>query len=618
MSARRGPLLGAVLIVGTTFLIYSNILSYPFLFDDIDYFVRNHQLKNLSNLWPPAGIRYVGQLSFALNYCADGLDVLGYHLVNIATHAINGLLIFLIILLLFKTPRVKRWKTQPQLACPLALITAMVFSSHPLQTQAVTYTVQRLASLAALFYLLALATYLASRLSLGGSRARTTFLLIASVTSAILAMKTKENAFTLPLAITMVEVVFFEGNVLSRRRLLFLAPLLLTLPIVPLSVMGQGGSIDDLVGAFEEATHQSETVARPTYLLTQLRVVVTYLRLFAVPVAQNVDYDYPLYSSFLSPAVFLSFLFLLSILAVAIYVLFRSIRSRGAYGTLFSFGVFWFFLTLSVESSLIPIDDVIFEHRMYLPSFGLTLASVVLVTVALGRAGARISRPAVALAVVALTAIPLGVAAHKRNTVWKDGVTLWGDVIRKSPLKARGHNAYGAALYKLGRVDEAIGCYQRAINLKPDYSMAYRNLGIAYVGMGRSADAIELFQRALELYPGYTDAYVSLGSAYAREGRVEEAMGAYEEAIRQDPGNPIAHYNLGTMHGNEGSLDVAIEHLSIALKHDPDYAKAHFNIGIHYARKGLREAARREFQEVLRITPEDTDARAMLEKFSGE
>ena len=366
---------------------------------------------------------------------------------------------------------------------------------HPVQTQAVTYIVQRMTSLATMFYLLSVVLYIKARLSIVGIQScrRLTenskekkfsslltphsslfFYYVGSVFAAVLAMKTKEIAFTLPLAVVLYEVFFFRGS--WKHRLLYLLPLLVTLPIIPLTIIDIGGSAGDILSDTDQHLRVGRGITRLDYLFTQFRVVVTYLRLLVLPLNQNLDYDYPVYAAFFSPPVFLSFLLLTAIFALAVYLFFSSRlhqssaesyadttqsqpqpESQSKYKPAFrliAFGILWFFLTLSVESSLIPIRDVIMEHRLYLPGFG---AAAVFATAFYLMVG-KLTRPAsgkLLLLGAALLVLVLGFATYQRNYVWGDAIRLWQDVVVKSPNKGRPINNLGVALEETGRRPEA-------------------------------------------------------------------------------------------------------------------------------------------------------------------
>jgi len=199
-------------------------------------------------------------------------------------------------------------------------------------------------------------------------------------------MKTKEIAFTLPATVVLYEFMFFKSSV--RKRLIFLAIVALTLTIIPLSLLHSDKPLSAILSELSERTRIQTDMPRWHYLVTQMRVIVTYLRLVFLPVGQNLDYDYPIYHSLFTPQVFFSFLLLLAIVGSALYLLSAS-RSRHSGSSpravpyrLISFGIFWFFITLSVQSSIVPIVDVIFEHRVYSPSVGLFIAIITCVVTA--------------------------------------------------------------------------------------------------------------------------------------------------------------------------------------------------------------------------------------------
>ena len=240
-----------------------------------------------------------------------GLDVTGYHIFNLVIHLLNALLVYWLIILTFRTPYASAYLQKDVLktSAPyrwIPLFTALLFVSHPVQTQAVTYIVQRFASLSTLFYLASLVLYIKARGSDSSKKARYAFY-AGSIISAILAMRTKEIAFTLPVMAVLYEFMFFRGDI--KKRVLYLLPLVLTMFIIPLSMLvTQGGSTG--ASGIDELTKiaGSVDVSRWDYLNTQFRVIVTYIRLLFFPVNQNLDYDYPIYRTFFTPPVFLSFL----------------------------------------------------------------------------------------------------------------------------------------------------------------------------------------------------------------------------------------------------------------------------------------------------------------------
>jgi tetratricopeptide (TPR) repeat protein len=587
------PVVQILIIVILGILIYSNTFRVPFIFDDIDIILSNSVIKDIRNvidLQNMYGSRYIGQLTFALNYKMHGLNVSGYHIFNIFIHLLNALLVYWLIVLTFRTPYVSAYLQKDVLKTSdpyrwIPLFTALLFVSHPVQTQAVTYIVQRFASLATLFCLVSLVMYIKAR---GSDSSRKTGYAFygASIISAILAMRTKEIAFTLPVMVFLYEFMFFRGDI--KKRILYLCPLLLTMFIIPLSMMltlgGSTGGIDELTKV------ASLDVSRWDYLNTQFRVIVTYIRLLFFPVNQNLDYDYPIYRTFFTPPVFLSFFVLLGIFCWGIYLFYRSYKSDQANCCcyrLIAFGMFWFFVTLSVESSIVPIQDVIYEHRLYLPSVGFFLAfmsGLVFIYFRLANKAKVVVK--VFIPVMILIVISLSLTAYARNMVWRDAATLWEDVVRKSPFKVRPHNNLGEAYQTQGRLDDAVKEYQTAINLKPDYADTRYNLGVVYLRQGRLDDAVRENQTAIKLKPDHADAYHSLGVAYHVQGRLDEAVREYRTAINLRADYADVHYNLGVAYQAQGRLDDAVREYQTVLKLKPDHIGARNNLGAAVHKKG--------------------------------
>jgi len=564
----RGVLVAVFVIAVATVLIYSNTFDASFHFDDFENIAQNESLRDLSSQWPPSGTRYLGYLSFALNYRIGGIEVFGYHLVNVLIHVCNGVLVFFLTALTLRTPALRDAESGPLVRRHLPLAAGLLFAVHPIQTQAVTYIIQRFASLATLFYLLSLVLYVQARLSLEVGRVskqRAAFLYCLSIVAAIGAMKTKEISFTLPIVAAGYELLFFRPG---RQRLLLL-PLAATALLVPLGIATRSGT--GIGGVLADASHLVETreIPRSVYLLTESRVVVTYLRLLLLPIGQNLDYDVRLSHSLAEPGVLLALVILLAVAGIAVSLLVRARKANRAAGVLFFFGVAWFFVTLSVESSFIPISDVIFEHRVYLPSAGAAVALATALLSSVERLRLRMSSALQVATALSITAGPLGAATFARNFVWKDETTLWSDVVAKSPEKGRAHNALGTAFYEKSQLDDAVREYREALRLDPRLPDGHRNLGVTYAARGRFDEAIGECREAVRLDPRNTKAHTSLADAYAGKGQIEDAIREYREAIRLDPGNARAHNNLAGSYAAKGQVDDAYREYREAFRLDP-------------------------------------------------
>ena len=593
----NSPLAHGIILAALVFLAYSNTFQAPLLFDDEGSIIVNSVVHDLSNFLTNGKgynynpFRFIGYLTFALNYHFGGLNVVGYHVVNVAIHSANTLLTYSLVRQTFLTPALRESGLAPR-SCLMAFTVALLFACHPLQTQAVTYIVQRLTSLATLFCLASLVLHVHWRLaSNSGARFSSRKVLpyyLLSLGTAVLAMKTKEIAFTLPLVVILYEFSFFGKP--DRRLTIMLTPLLLTIAIIPLTMINMQKPIGDLLSDVGKATIVSSHLSRWEYLCTQFSVIVTYIRLLVLPVSQNLDYDYPVNHSLLEPKAFLSLMVLLALSAAAFLSWCNSATDKtssvneGADGPsppasnlelrLAAFGIFWFFITLAVESSLIPIADVIFEHRVYLPSVGFFIAMTTLLAMGARKLSSRspgIYR--VITPVTVVTVLLLAGATYARNDVWRDWITIWQDTVRKSPNKARPHNILAIGYLNQKFYDDALPEFLTAIALDPNYMQAYFNLGLAYKTMERADEAAAMYQRALSLTGQDNEmiAHISneLAVAYVLQGKVDLATETFSSAVRHQPDNPDYRKNLGHALLQMGHKDAAATEFRSALKLRP-------------------------------------------------
>jgi tetratricopeptide (TPR) repeat protein len=564
----------------------------PFLFDDLPNIVDKPIIKNLGNFISSSKgyafnpRRFIGYLSFALNYHFGGLSVTGYHAINLVIHIVSAILVYFLVALTLKTPTLQ--PSNPPTLRYVALFSALLFVAHPIQTEAVTYIVQRLASLAAMFYLLSVVMYIKARITgdrlwvmghgKGLRRLPITYYLlpITSLLSAVLAMKTKETAFTLPVIIILYEFIFFKSPL--KKRLLFMIPILGTMLIIPISILGTNRPIGELISDISEKFRLQSSLPRWDYLMTQMRVITTYIRLLFLPVYQNLDYDYPVYHSLFQVPVFLSFIFLTALFGLGIYLI-RSSRftvhvSRPL--RLIGFGILWFFITLSVESSFIPIADVIFEHRLYLPSAGAFIAITASAFSIAGTAasGRKVTERTIVI-VMSLIIIALSGATFARNVVWGDGVKLWEDVVRKSPGNLRAHNNLVAELIEKKLYDRAITESRISLLMSPNNVDGHYNLGVIYQALNKFDAAVEEYMTAIKLKPDYVRAHLNLGAVYTQAfNQYDKAEKEFLTAVNLMPDLPEAHFNLGYIYYKKGQMEKARKELITALNIRPGYEKA--------------------------------------------
>ncbi len=592
---KYSDLVGLVIIILLGIIIYSNSFNCSFHFDDVPRIIDNTNIRNLADVktwWNYYPTRPIGIFTFALNYHFNQLDVRYYHLVNLMIHLINACLVWWLTLLIFSSPALKDNPIIRQKKV-IAFFTALLFVSHPLATQSVTYIVQRFTSMVTMFYLLALALYVTARLSDTGIKSKS-LLFAGSLLSAVLAMLTKENAFTLPFAIVLFEIFFLRTKKLSinfkdYRVILLMASFLSVIIIIPLMF-----SLT-IFKPIPPSNGNAYTITPLNYLFTQFSVIVKYIQLLFLPINQNVDYDFPISNNFFAIRTLLSFLLLLSLVILAIFF-FKRYR-------IISFGIFWFFLTLSIESSFIPIGDVIFEHRTYLPSFGffLILSSGIYILL-----WDKYKYFAISIFVIIIGSN--SVLTYERNKVWKDNLTLWSDNVSKSPNKAGPIINRGVAYGNLGQWDKSIADYSRAIGINPKYAKSYSNRGINYANLGQWDKSIADCSKAIEIDPKYIDAYYNRGVAYSNLGNRDKAISDYSKAIGIDPKYAIAYYNRGIDYWNLGQWDKSIADYSRVIEIDPKYTYAYYNRGIDYGTLGQWDKAIADYSRAIGIDPKYASA----------
>ncbi|MBU9888993.1 MAG: tetratricopeptide repeat protein [Candidatus Omnitrophica bacterium] len=579
-------------------LLFSGVLLYvssmrgPFLFDDVVNIVQNPSLARYTDLraiWEAnPKTRFLPYLSFALSRSLFGFDVWGYHVSNVIVHVLNSFWVYLLVLLFLRTPKL-RGTCSEEAARYLAVFSASVFLCHPLQTQAVSYLVQRITLLAAFFYLGAVVFYLRGRLE--GKRADH----LAPWVMTVAAMFCKENACTLPLALVLVDIAGF-GFAERKGSFLRWAPFLATLWIVPFFAHTEVRT-DLLKGPLLPV--QKEALSRPDYFLTQLNVLCTYLRLFFFPVGQNADHDYAISRSLLEPKTFLCFLILAGLFVVA-FRMWRRYR-------LLAFSIFWFFLTLSVESSIFPIGDVIAEHRTYLPlaGYAIFLATALLVLIRKRSIGV--------MAGIFLLLLFSGMT-YARNRVWSSEKVFWEEVIRKSPQKARGYNNLGQYYCATGKTEKGFELFERALQLNPRYVPAHFNLAVGYQREGKWEQALAGYQRALELDPRYYIAHNNRGNIYARQEKWEQAAAEFQKTLELEPDFVPAYDNLGLVYQKMGSSERAVENFEKAIHLAPDYAPAYTHLGIVLKDRGERARAVELFKKANTLDPRNGEAANELVK----
>jgi tetratricopeptide (TPR) repeat protein len=647
--------LACVVIVLAALAAYHNSFNGPFIFDDWPAITKNLTIRHLgSALSPPSdGGGIIGRpfvnFSFAVNYAIGGLQVWGYHAVNVAIHIMAGLTLFGIVRrtlasrLAAQRFQISDFRSEMSEPTWLALTVALLWTVHPLQTESVTSIVQRTESLMGLFYLLTLYCFIRGaeggksrvQASESGSLPNSAFQLFslsafwlpASVLCCLLGMAAKEVMVSAPLIVLLYDRTFVSGSFREawQRRGRWHLGLAGTWLMLGYLVVHMGGSRGEGAGFGLRVTPW-------TYALTQCRAIVLYLRLAIWPHPLVFDYGTDVVRQ-IAPVLPQAIILTLLVGGTIFMLMYRpALGFAGA----------WFFAILAPSSSVVPlVGQTVAEHRMYLP-----LAAVItlLVLGLYAKIGPRI------LILFAAAAVGLGWLTIQRNKDYRSDLAIWSDTVAKCPESARAHNNLGGALANIpgrqseaiaeyeealrispdypdalnnlgcilanipGRLPEAIGHLETAIRLKPDYVKARNNLGIILFKAGRNSEAMAQFQEAVQIKPGEAESHDNLGIALEKAGRLSEAISQFEEAVRINPDYAEAHYNLGTSLARSGKIPEAIAQLGEAVRINPDYAEAHKNLAIALAQAGQIPEAMAECEEVLRINPASADARAFLEK----
>jgi tetratricopeptide (TPR) repeat protein len=587
-SPSRATLFAAAGLVVATVAAYANSFGSPFVFDDVPTIVENTSIRQL---WPlgkvllpdvEGGLTTSGRplvnLSLALNYALSGKAVWSYHLVNLAIHVAAGLALFGAMRRTLLLPRLRERFGGG--AVPLAFFVAALWTLHPLQTESVTYVVQRAESLAGLFCLLTFYCFIRGVEPDGtrGWRAGT-------VICCALGMATKEVMVGVPLLVLLYDRTFLSGGWReawrARWRLwLALGATWLLLILLMAGTGGRGGTAGFGVG-----------VSSWHYALTQCRAIITYLGLSVWPQGLVFDYGLDVQGSLI--AVLPQACLLVGLLATGAMLVVR--------GAAAGFLAAWFFVLLAPTSSFVPIvTQSAAEHRMYLP----LVAVVALVVLGTHR---WLAGRAVWIWLAPLVA--LGAATVVRNTDYRSESAIWRDAADKLPSNARAHNNLGQALYREGRVPEAMRRYEEALRLRPNYPETHYNLATALAATGQLPAAVSHYETALRLQPNYPAAQNNLGNALVKLGRVDEAVKHYEIALRLDPTFAEPYGNLGNALLQAGRAEESLTHFRRALELQPGSAEGRYNLGNALASLNRMPEALQQYRDALQLKPDYVEAR---------
>ena len=619
------------IILVSVLISYSNTLRVPFFFDDLESIPDNPTIRSLRTSWfPRSSATVTGRpllnFTFALNYMFGGLQVVGYHIVNILIHIINGCLLFGLVRRTLAMPRLETRFSQES-ARWIAGVSAVLWVLHPLATEGVTYTVQRSESLSAMWILASVLLFAVSVRAI-----RPAVWLIASVIAALLGVLTKETAAVLPVLLLIYDWLLVSdgaGALLKKRAAYYIGLCLTWLVMVPVIMAGRHGTAGFGLD-----------VSPLQYAATQTGVIAHYLRLAIIPYPLIIDYGWPIVKSI--PQFPLTGIVTIACLGLSAYALLR--RKPAALAGA------WFFLLLAPSSSFVPIvTEVAAERRMYLPLAGLVAAAVAsgVLWLKSRKAASSSAIPEVCWVMSVIAGVMFCILTVRRNAQYADPIGLWREAATHYPNNARAHynlalnletagklepalqgymktiekdsskiEAYTNAallLSRTGRTSEALALSHRAREVRPDFAPVYANLGMILSGTGDTTGALQQYELALQKEPAYADGHYNAANALSSLGRLPEAETHYREAVRLKPEFAAALSNLGISLLHQGRVSDAEKEFRKALALRPDLASAHFNLGLILMQTGRRPDARSELQLALKYNPNLQPARAALQ-----
>jgi len=554
-------------------ITYGHTLSVPFYLDDYSSIVDNPAVTDqlsLFSLWNYSKLRIVGYLSFALNCTLHGLDLKLFHLTNIVIHTFAGFAVFWFVSALVHLPFFREELDRSK-ATLFPLVVSLCFVLHPLQIQSVTYIVQRLTSLTAFFYIMSLACFLYARLE--SVTTKQVLFFVACVFFGLLAFFTKQNSFTLPFAILLMEWLFFSKTYQKA---------IISLLVLAFVVFGVWGVVTSLLGverfslaSLADMTKETVLLSRQEYFYTQTRVLWVYITLFFWPGKLLFDRDITISTTVFSDGVLLSLLLHSLVFAFAIKCIKRQ--------QVVSFGIFFLYLGHAVESSFIPIRDVFFEHRTYLPNLGLCIVTGYLLTQWLPK---RI-KAKYAYVVIVIVLLLMATVTWTRNEVWRNPTALWRDAAVQAPQKARPWSELGKSLLLQGDNTKALDVFIQTMDKsyglsgseldgpKLDESTAV-NLVIALAKSGEYESALLvvnyfLTQKMSSL--NRSRMFNNKGNILFQIKRTHDAELSYKEALTVYPDNYKAMNNLGRLWVAEKKYERARSILEKIPSSSPSFAR---------------------------------------------
>jgi protein O-mannosyl-transferase len=567
-----------VLLVVITALCYVNSLRSDFVFDDM-VIVYSPGMLGIHNLHDVGayvgGPRTILFLTYALNHYFGGLNTFGYHLVNVLLHLLNVLLVYGILLTALR-------QVESKSATPAAFAGALIFGVHPLFSSAVSYVAGRSSVLCATFYFSSVLMFLKG-LDAKRRSARVIYFLCTGLFFWF-AWMTKQEAITLPLL--LAGIVFLRSE---KRDWRWIALLAATPLVAAFLIRKQLSAMFASIAANEQLVNAGfgTILSGSAFVETYFTSVVTYyLPRLMVPIRLSIDPDIVPVEHWYSSEFLLSLL-LLGVL-VGLMLHFRKSQR------LISLGIAALMISPLLAYGIMPLPDVVLEHRTYIPGLGIALLAAWLFD-RLQRNYANVAVPA--FGVVAALFVVMTI---QHNRVWANNITLWEDAAVKAPTKARTHFNLAQSYQNVGRYPDALHEYNRALELKPDLFAAYSNMSGILLNQGDMGKAQEVLQKVVALAPNFAEGFINLGVFYVRLRQPDKALEVLDRAVKLAPESYPAHFNRGEALTLKGDFKAALEGYKEAARLRPDIPQIRMGLAVGYWRTGDLHASEQELLELTK------------------
>jgi type IV pilus biogenesis/stability protein PilW len=593
------------------FTAFLPALENGFLFwDDHLNFLENPHYRGLG--WPQLRWMFttfhqghyqpLSWLTLGLDYLVWGMDPLGYHLTNLFLHAANAVAFYFVTLRLLRLANKNiaddSWAFQLS-----AGFATLVFAIHPLRVESVAWATERRDVLSGLFFLLTLLCYLRANAAANIGPARCRWMIAAFVLYG-LSLLSKAIGVTLPIVLLLLD--FYPLRRLgggpgrwfgpaARRvwweKAAFLIP---AIAFGVIAVLAQHES--KALTPFQQHSFHSR-------LAQTIFGVVFYLWKTILPLGLS-----PLYQLHSAPKLWHGSIILCGLIVLGITA--GAVALRRRWPGVLAVWVYYLAVVTPVSGVAQSGLQIAADRYTYLACLGWAIlaGSALLYVWRLGITGEIRQRTLILTNALALSGlIVLAALTWAQVGVWRDSETLWRHVLAIDPKANYAHSSLGNVLYERGALQDAIGHYRQALEIRPD-ALVHYNLGNALAKEGRFDEAKESYFNAVRLKPDLAEAHANLGKLFGTEGKFVEATQHYQAAIKSNPKDGSAHHGLALALTKQGRLSEAIPHFRHALEVSPQAVDIYLNFGTALANAGRLDEAAELFQQALAVNPGSADA----------